>query len=448
MPSWRHQRRRELLERVGEQHHLRPRRAARSRNGARHRAAAAARDHVGDQRHREAVTIEQLQPALHQHVVVGLVPSGAPELARCPCARRRRSRSRAPARPRDRASRSSGARARPPVWHPATDMMESVDLRTPIPAEYQIHDPSFFGVDRAGRASSAICTPGACGRRGRCTCRMATCCCGATCVATGVCGTSSPPARRPCTCSPPTSTTATRSTADGRVIACEHGTRSVVRFEHDGSRTVLAERFDGKRLNSPNDVVVASDGSIWFTDPTYGIDSFEEGYRAESEIGASYVYRIDPATGAVTAQITDMVRPNGLALSLDERSLYVADTGASHVPGGPRHIRRYDVDSRRAGSPVAVRCSPSARSARSTGSASTQTAASGRAARSACTATRRTATLLGTIRLREDVRQRRVRWYRRAHAVHDRHLVAVRRRSRRAGSGRSARRAGGGADRL
>lgn len=132
--------------------------------------------------------------------------------------------------------------------------------------------------------------------------------------------------------------------ADGRVIACEHGTRSVVRFERDGSRTVLADRFDGKRFNSPNDVVVASDGSVWFTDPTYGIDGYEEGYPATSELPGSYVYRIDPATAAVSAQIIDMVRPNGLAFSLDERSLYVADTGASHVPDGPRHIRRYDVD--------------------------------------------------------------------------------------------------------
>lgn len=130
---------------------------------------------------------------------------------------------------------------------------------------------------------------------------------------------------------------------EGRVVVCQHGTRSVVRLEHDGTRTALADRFDGKRFNSPNDVVVASDGSVWFTDPTYGIDSFDEGYPAESEIGASNVYRI-ATDGTVTAVITDMVRPNGLAFSLDERSLYVADTGVSHVPDGPRHIRRYDVD--------------------------------------------------------------------------------------------------------
>ena len=131
---------------------------------------------------------------------------------------------------------------------------------------------------------------------------------------------------------------------EGRVIACEHGTRSVVRFERDGSRTVLADRHDGRRFNSPNDVVVASDGSVWFTDPTYGIDSYEEGYPAEAELDGSHVYRIDPDSGAVRSVVTDMVRPNGLAFSLDERSLYVADTGASHVADGPRHIRRYDVD--------------------------------------------------------------------------------------------------------
>lgn len=130
---------------------------------------------------------------------------------------------------------------------------------------------------------------------------------------------------------------------EGRVIACEHGTRSVVRFEPDGSRTVLAERFDGKRLNSPNDVVVAGDGAVWFTDPTYGIDSDAEGYAAESEIGASNVYRADLSTGVVTAEVTDMVRPNGLAFTPDESVLYVADTGISHVANGPRHIRAYDV---------------------------------------------------------------------------------------------------------
>lgn len=129
----------------------------------------------------------------------------------------------------------------------------------------------------------------------------------------------------------------------GRVIACEHGTRSVVRLDSDGTRVTLADRFDGMRLNSPNDVVVATDGAVWFTDPTYGIDSDAEGFAAESEIGSSNVYRIDP-NGTVSAEITDMVRPNGLAFALDESVLYVSDTGVSHVDDGPRHIRCFDVD--------------------------------------------------------------------------------------------------------
>jgi gluconolactonase len=130
----------------------------------------------------------------------------------------------------------------------------------------------------------------------------------------------------------------------GVIVACEHGPRRVVRWWPDGRREIVADSYDGKRLNSPNDVVVASDGSVWFTDPTYGIDSDAEGYQADSEIGSSNVYRVDPATGDVTAQVTDMVRPNGLAFSLDETVLYVADTGVSHVADGPRHIRAYDVD--------------------------------------------------------------------------------------------------------
>ena len=130
---------------------------------------------------------------------------------------------------------------------------------------------------------------------------------------------------------------------EGRLVSCEHRGRCVSRIEHDGSRKILADRYQGKRLNSPNDVVVKSDGSIWFTDPTYGIDSDYEGDAAHSEIGASNVYRIDPANGEVTAVATDFVKPNGLAFSTDEKSLYIADTGASHVQNGPRHIRVADV---------------------------------------------------------------------------------------------------------
>jgi gluconolactonase len=129
----------------------------------------------------------------------------------------------------------------------------------------------------------------------------------------------------------------------GRLITCEHGNRRVTRTEFDGSITVIADRFEGKRLNSPNDAVVKSDGSIWFTDPAYGIESDYEGNKAESEIGNCNVYRVDPANGKVTAVITDMVRPNGIAFSLDEKLLYVADTGRTHGAHNPAHIRTFKV---------------------------------------------------------------------------------------------------------
>ena len=129
----------------------------------------------------------------------------------------------------------------------------------------------------------------------------------------------------------------------GRLVACEHRGRCISRIGFDGRRAVLADRFEGKRLNSPNDLVVKSDGTIWFTDPTYGIDSDYEGDAADSEIGASLVYRLDPATGALRAVATDFVKPNGLAFSPDESLLYIVDTGATHVPDGPRHIRVFTV---------------------------------------------------------------------------------------------------------
>jgi gluconolactonase len=129
----------------------------------------------------------------------------------------------------------------------------------------------------------------------------------------------------------------------GRLISCEHLGRRVSRTEHDGSVTILADRFKGKRFNSPNDVVVKTDNSIWFTDPAYGIDWDYEGERAESEIGACNVYRIDPSTGDISIVADDFVRPNGLAFSPDESKLYIADTGATHVEDGPRHIRVFDV---------------------------------------------------------------------------------------------------------
>jgi gluconolactonase len=128
----------------------------------------------------------------------------------------------------------------------------------------------------------------------------------------------------------------------GRLIACEHGERCVSRIGFDGRREVLAERFDGKRLNSPNDVIKKSDGSIWFTDPTYGIDSDYEGNAAPSEIGTSNVYRIG-TDGSLSLVISDLVQPNGLAFSPDEKTLYVADTGRTHVADCTPKIRAYPL---------------------------------------------------------------------------------------------------------
>ncbi len=130
----------------------------------------------------------------------------------------------------------------------------------------------------------------------------------------------------------------------GRLISCEHGTRRVTRTEWDGQITVIADRYQGKRLNSPNDVVVASDGAIWFTDPHYGIMTDYEGHRAEQELPC-HVYRLGP-DGGLEAMITDMACPNGLAFGPDETVLYVADTGRM-FSDDPQHIRVYDMASGR-----------------------------------------------------------------------------------------------------
>ena len=128
----------------------------------------------------------------------------------------------------------------------------------------------------------------------------------------------------------------------GRQVTCEHGGRRVTRTELDGTVTVIADRYNGKRLNSPNDVVVASNGSIWFTDPTYGIGGYYEGLKAEPEQEKHNVYRVDPQNGTVTVVVDDFVQPNGICLSPDEKKLYVIDSGITH--GGPAHIRVFDVD--------------------------------------------------------------------------------------------------------
>jgi gluconolactonase len=123
----------------------------------------------------------------------------------------------------------------------------------------------------------------------------------------------------------------------GRLLSCEHGTRRVTRTEHDGSITVIADRFEGKPLNSPNDVVCRSDGSIWFTDPPFGILGYYEGYMAKAELPTN-VYRVDGKTGKLTMVAGDISRPNGLCFSPDESRLYVIEAGTT-----PRAIHAFDV---------------------------------------------------------------------------------------------------------
>jgi len=129
----------------------------------------------------------------------------------------------------------------------------------------------------------------------------------------------------------------------GRLVSCEHGSRSVVRTEIDGAVTTLADSYGGKKLNSPNDVVVSSDGAVWFTDPPYGIMSDYEGGKRGREQDGNHVYRIDPGDGSIARVADDVAQPHGLAVSPDEKFLYVADSGGSHSRGGPHHVRRFSV---------------------------------------------------------------------------------------------------------
>jgi len=138
---------------------------------------------------------------------------------------------------------------------------------------------------------------------------------------------------------------------EGRLVSCSHGARAVLRTELDGTITTLVDSYNGKRLNSPNDVVVKSDGTIWFTDPPYGILSDYEGYKSEQEQPGCYVYRFDPADGSLSVVADDFSKPNGLAFSPDESVLYVSDTGRSHDPDVPTHIRQFKVDGARLTNP-------------------------------------------------------------------------------------------------
>jgi gluconolactonase len=129
----------------------------------------------------------------------------------------------------------------------------------------------------------------------------------------------------------------------GRLVTCEHTGRRVTRTEFDGSITIIADSYNGKKLNSPNDVVVASDDSIWFTDPVYGIGGFYEGLKAAPEQEKHNVYRVDK-NGSIKVVVDDFVEPNGIAFSPDEKKLYVIDTGFTDNPKNTSHIRVFDVD--------------------------------------------------------------------------------------------------------
>ncbi|WP_373778589.1 SMP-30/gluconolactonase/LRE family protein [Glaesserella sp.] len=132
---------------------------------------------------------------------------------------------------------------------------------------------------------------------------------------------------------------------NGNLITCEHGSRGISLTDAQGNRRLLIDRIDGKRLNSPNDVVVKSDGTIWFTDPPYGILSDAEGSKAPSEVIGCYVYRFDPKSGKINIATFNTMRPNGLAFSPDESQLFVADMSVVEFDeDGLHHLVVFDVD--------------------------------------------------------------------------------------------------------
>ena len=184
---------------------------------------------------------------------------------------------------------------------------------------------------------------------------------------------------------------------EGRLITCEHSGRRVTRTELDGSITIIADSYNGKKLNSPNDVVVASDGSIWFTDPAYGIGGYYEGIKAAPEQEKHNVYRVDPKTGDIKVVVDDFVEPNGIAFSPDEKKLYIIDTGFTDGPDNPSHIRVFDVDVENGNCRTARSLRKCRSRASPMGCAPTPTAASGAPSagairtRTACAATPRLA---------------------------------------------------------
>ena len=138
---------------------------------------------------------------------------------------------------------------------------------------------------------------------------------------------------------------------NGDLLHCSHGQRAVLRTRFEAGRIdaaardeIVVDRYLGKRLNSPNDIVVKSDGTIWFSDPPYGIASNREGHQADSELGHNHVFRFDPASGALTIATSELEDPNGLAFSPDEALLYVSDTSQARFPDtGKHHIKVFDV---------------------------------------------------------------------------------------------------------
>lgn len=136
---------------------------------------------------------------------------------------------------------------------------------------------------------------------------------------------------------------------DGALLTCEHGTRRVTRTDSEGNYTVLCSHFEGRRLNSPNDIVQHRDGSVWFSDPTYGILTDVEGYRAPAEQPANRVYRFDPVSGRLSAEVDSLKMPNGLCFAPDGMTLYVADSGADMGPEvpfdhqGPREVYSFPL---------------------------------------------------------------------------------------------------------
>lgn len=130
---------------------------------------------------------------------------------------------------------------------------------------------------------------------------------------------------------------------EGRIVSCSHGQRAIIRRDYDGEWRVLVSHYRGNRLNSPNDLVVHSDGSIWFTDPPFGLTQPNEGYGGQQDQPGSFVYRFDPVSKEIVAVIKEMERPNGLAFSSDEQILYVSDTSQVNYAQGHHYIRAYEI---------------------------------------------------------------------------------------------------------